>query len=201
MPRTPEQNEAIREKRRKKLLKVSLERFAVLGYDDLTIDHITKASGCSHGLFYHYFKDKPTVFKAIVKEYMGEGAVLPPVEEAKEAGGIKGLKVFCDYLTRLADDQIENVYIAKILAGLSDSEDVDPTLEPVILANQVKQTIADLVEQGQKDGDVVSGDPIEIAEAFLCILDGTLDNRISKSSARLVKGDVVYGFLLSHQEA
>ena len=33
------------------------------GYDNATVDDIVKKAKCSHGLFYHYFKNKKEIFK------------------------------------------------------------------------------------------------------------------------------------------
>ena len=68
MPRTQEQNEIIRNERISKILLASLYLFANKGYDATTLDEITKVAGCSHGLLYHYFKDKYHLYKYLVDE-------------------------------------------------------------------------------------------------------------------------------------
>lgn len=198
MPRTPEQNEAIREKRRRKLFKASVERFAALGYDDLTIDNITRISGCSHGLFYHYYKDKTVIFEAIVRDVLGEGAPLPPVDEAKNAGGLNGLKVFCDYLDFLLGAPLETVYVGKIGMDLRLSEDVDQSLPPVILSKKIEPALIELVKQGQGNGDVVDGDPQEIVDAFLCLFDDSLTKKMGKCKEVPVSGKTLYAFLVKN---
>ena len=65
MPRTAEQNNAIKDKRREKILQSSLRVFANANYDKVAIDDINKASHCSHGLFYHYFVSKEAVFRYV----------------------------------------------------------------------------------------------------------------------------------------
>lgn len=58
MPKTSLQNSIIREKRKILLMDTALRLFASYGVDNVTIDNITDALEISHGLFYHYFKDK-----------------------------------------------------------------------------------------------------------------------------------------------
>ena len=92
MPRTPEQNQSIKDRRRGKLLTYALKAFALNGYDRTAVDDITKPAKCSHGLFYHYFDSKEAVFKALIDEVLTqEGRT--PVKEALELGGIKGLRL------------------------------------------------------------------------------------------------------------
>ena len=64
MPRTFKENEKIKEERRNKILDLSLKLFASYGYENVSIDMIAKKAKCSHGLMYHYFKDKDEILKA-----------------------------------------------------------------------------------------------------------------------------------------
>ena len=68
MPRTVEQNEIIRNERIGKILIASLFLFANKGYDATTLDEIAKTAGCSHGLLYHYYKDKYHLYNHLVNE-------------------------------------------------------------------------------------------------------------------------------------
>lgn len=68
MPRTAEQNEIIRNERMNNILISSLYLFASKGYDATTLDEIAKDTGCSHGLLYHYFKDKYTLYSYLINE-------------------------------------------------------------------------------------------------------------------------------------
>ena len=64
MPRTFKDNERIKEERRAKILSTSLKLFATYGFDNVSMDMIAKKSKCSHGLMYHYFKDKNEIIKS-----------------------------------------------------------------------------------------------------------------------------------------
>lgn len=66
MPRTVEQNEIIRNERINNILISSLYLFANKGYDATTLDEIAKDTGCSHGLLYHYFSDKYTLYTHVI---------------------------------------------------------------------------------------------------------------------------------------
>ena len=51
MPRTPEQNRIVKDKRKAKITDKALKLFAEVGYNNISVDQITKAVRCSHGLF------------------------------------------------------------------------------------------------------------------------------------------------------
>lgn len=68
MPKTKEQNEIIKSKRRQEIVQTGLKLFATKGYDNVTINDITLTTGCSHGLFYHYFTSKADLLKVIITD-------------------------------------------------------------------------------------------------------------------------------------
>ena len=67
MPRTKEQNRKILDQRRKDIIKCAINVFSVKDYKSATIDDITSSLNISHGLFYHYFKNKTDLIKGIVE--------------------------------------------------------------------------------------------------------------------------------------
>ena len=46
----------------------ALKAFCEKGYESCTIDDIMEKANASHGLFYHYFKNKKEIFDIIIKE-------------------------------------------------------------------------------------------------------------------------------------
>ena len=67
MPKSPEQNKAIQEKRRLDIKEKALRLFALEGFDSVSINDICKAAKCAHGLFYHYYASKEEIFNDILK--------------------------------------------------------------------------------------------------------------------------------------
>lgn len=51
-----------KESRKREIAIAGLKAFCEKGYAGTTIEDIVKKAGCSHGLFYHYFKNKKEVF-------------------------------------------------------------------------------------------------------------------------------------------
>ncbi len=67
MPRTPEANELVKDKRRKQILTTALKLFCLEGYDNVTMDEIAKKSKISHGLIYHYYTKKSDILDILIK--------------------------------------------------------------------------------------------------------------------------------------
>lgn len=66
MPRSPKDNQEIRDARREEILEAASRVFAEKGFARTKISDIAAAAGLSHGLVYHYFDGKDAIFGAIV---------------------------------------------------------------------------------------------------------------------------------------
>ncbi len=54
------------EERRAAIIHAAINVFSSKGYDDSTMDDIAAASGCSKGLIYWYWKDKPALYAELI---------------------------------------------------------------------------------------------------------------------------------------
>jgi AcrR family transcriptional regulator len=182
MPRSEEQNKAIRDQKRTKILDKALRLFAIKGFDDVTIDDIMQSSNCAHGLFYHYFHSKEGVFNALVKikEEKYKDYLLPR-EAAMAAGGIKGLKILADYCERVINGPDEVAYFARIS---TIRHYMVTNYNETLLGEDPFPSLIKLVEQGQKAGDVRAGDPCEIAQMFVDFANGAMYRRIVEGSGK-----------------
>lgn len=66
MEKTGTETSSMKNSRKEDILYGGLKVFCEKGYDAATVDDIVKKAGCSHGLFYHYFKSKKEVFDEIL---------------------------------------------------------------------------------------------------------------------------------------
>ncbi|MBD2209310.1 TetR/AcrR family transcriptional regulator [Calothrix sp. FACHB-156] len=66
MPRTPAENERIRQATKEQILKAAMELFFSKGYHATSIDDVAKTAKISKGLLYHYFKGKEDLIAALV---------------------------------------------------------------------------------------------------------------------------------------
>ena len=70
MPRTKEQNIAIREERKQSIMDAALQLFADNGFENTSIDSIANHAGISKGLLYSYFKCKDDLLYQILTSGM-----------------------------------------------------------------------------------------------------------------------------------
>lgn len=176
MPRTPEQNKAIREAAKRKILDSALRLFAMKGFDQVNIDDIMNETGCAHGLFYHYFRSKEEVFNTLIRiKEQKYHDILIPQKEATEAGGIKGLQILADYCERIISASDEATYFVRI--GATRHYTVTANNQE-LLGEDLFPYLIKLIEQGQETGDVRAGDPCEIANMFVDFANGAICRRL-----------------------
>src|SRR5829696_9198158 len=72
MPRSPAQNEQLREASTRRVLDHALELFAEHGYDGTTMKMIAASAGISPGLIYNYFASKEDLLRAIFARSMDD---------------------------------------------------------------------------------------------------------------------------------
>lgn len=174
MPRTPEKNQIIKDKRRAKILKTSLRLFALEGYNNVSVDDITKAAKCSHGLFYHYFQDKEDVYAALMRQ-RAKPEYDPyrlPADKAIKAGGLEGIRIIVEYSRAIIAGPDEIIYFNR-LNTMAHEDDKGEAIAQTYYKDFVK-----LIQQGQKQGTVRLGDPEEIADSFFDICNGAIARRL-----------------------
>ncbi len=191
MPRTPEQNNQIRDRRKTKILHHALVLFALKGFDAVTIDDITKSANCSHGLFYHYYNSKEEVYNALMQIKETEYTEFElPIEQIKAAGGIKGLKILSDFVAKFISGPDEAVYLSRLNALRRFTT---RSFHESLLGEDPYPFLLELVKEGQSQGDVGEGDPQEIVNLFLDFVNGATYRRIYEGADKyqLVTGPTI----------
>ena len=197
MPRTPEQNQEIKDKRRSKILAAAIRVFASKEYDDVAIDDIVKVVGCSHGLVYHYFQTKEQVYRAIFEEIIIPNQAVPPVKQAREKGGYEGLRVLANYMASVVSGGTKLFNLAMIWLRMADAKKLDKKTADIAKAHNIELAIKDLVHEGQVDGQVIAGDPEEIADLIYGIFEKKMLKRKNEGKMkRYFSADVLCAMLL-----
>lgn len=174
MPKTSLQNSIIREKRKILLMDTALRLFASYGVDNVTIDNITDALEISHGLFYHYFKDKKDLLNQLL-------------EKAKS--------VFNNFLENTFDEETSPYdfllkFTQLIISALNDNDDKAYYIYLVLTLNFQKffenvdlnhKRIYSLVEQikkGQELGQFIDIEPTELLIVYFSCIEGMTYEKI-----------------------
>ena len=161
MPKTEEQYKKMREDMRSKILEKSSLYFAKNGFGDTKIGDLAKYIGIGQGTMYMYFKSKEELFDEIRKS----------AENSEEIKGLMVLskmplpakkkieKISSEVVKRLAVDDRYAVKIT-ILTQLMLEQ------EKVLYSNDLYNTMEKIIKQGQKEGTVVEGDPLYLADLY-----------------------------------
>ncbi len=180
MPRTAEQNKALKEKRKNRLLNVSLKMFATKGYALVTTDSISRGARISHGLFYHYFSSKDDAFQETVRHFLlGSNSPFLSAANMKAYHGVDGLKKFFEIADLVQKGDQTNLYMAKIILDIEKGSAKGPAIKEAKERFDFPGTFERLISEGQKEGEVIAGDPKEITSAFYNMFVGLIDSLLA----------------------
>ncbi len=200
MPKTQEQNQEIKDERRSNILKVALRLFAVHGYDATTINDITQASNCSHGLFYHYFSSKEEVFKTLIEE-SSEREKLSRVDfdfENQSGSPKEMMKTgLSNVLSKLATPDSDFPYYFYMFLNIHFQKTLpEPKPRKKMPANPFI-LVSTLIKRGMDLGEFEPGDPKEFAVSLFSLLRGlTYIRIISPNDYRLPSADTIMNLFL-----
>jgi AcrR family transcriptional regulator len=172
MPRTEETNQRIREEQRRKILKAATKVFAHKGLAATKMADIAAEAGISYGLLYHYFTNKEVVFKAAI-----------------ERATNSGFRVLIERVQHLPLPPWERIYqlTTIILDGILREPEGYLLSQQAITSEAVPQEVRDLairsshqgieefqklIIEGQAAGQVVEGNPAELAALYFSCIGG-----------------------------
>lgn len=196
MPRLPAQNQAIKDKRRAKLLDAGLKMFVAKDYADVTIDGITKTARCSHGLFYHYFPTTEAMFVTLCDEVIRQSKVDRWVEETRSLHGAAGLKQVCGYIEEGQSLEGKDLTVLLAVIRLFGAERGTKN-EDFLNRYNLHPMFLRLIQEGQQEGKVIDGDPEDIERTFFTLATAILEKIGHKKTAneKPIPGETLYRFL------
>ena len=168
MPRTTLQNETIREKRKQSIINAGAKLFAIRGYDNVTSDDIAAEAKCSHGLFYHYFQSKKDLLKTLLIH--AKETFLHPIIESyneNEPGSEIFKRTVESVITSINSSEINCYIVFLVLTVPTFNKELNKSFDRKFLS-----FLMNIIENGQKEGKIISGDPKIIAANFYFMLLG-----------------------------
>ena len=160
MPKTEEQCKKMREDMRSKILKMSSLYFAKNGFGDTKIGDLAKHIGIGQGTIYLYFKSKEELFEEIRKnaDNKEELMKLKLLSKLPIPAKIKIDKLSAEMCKRLKDDEDFCVKITLLTQLLLEKENM--------YSDDLYKELAKIIRQGQKDGSIVKGDALYLADLY-----------------------------------
>ena len=124
MPRTPEENERIRQATKEKIRAAAMELFMKQGYYATSISDIAKHASISKGLLYNYYKGKEELLSEMVEDRIGE-----VVEVMTEAVSLETPSEQLKYIVNGAIDNIhKNPEVHRFYLHLQTQPEADVEL-------------------------------------------------------------------------
>ena len=194
MPRTEQQNQAIRDKRRAKILTNALKTFAVNGYDKTSVDDITKSVKCSHGLFYHYFDSKEDVYRAVVEEKVLVDGVLP-YEIVTNAGWEEGLDVLLSFFESAVKEGGAGLYKAVLIIDAGKGKSLDDFAKKFAQDHQLAAILENQITSGQAEGKLKEGNPKQFAGAINDIIEANVKKALYERKGFLAEKGTILALL------
>lgn len=177
MPRTAAQNEAIRDKRKDKIINKTLKLFATKGFDSITIDDISKVSNCAHGLFYHYWEVKEDLYNSVVAQYEIKYAnKLLDQDELNNVSGIDAIRMITNFYGRIMKESDYLVCFSRLYLNKSyQCRTAIKALNGLDLGKLLPQ----IIKKGQEEGTIKNGDPKDLSKLLIAIFLAETELRLS----------------------
>ena len=169
MPRTPDQYQELKDKRRSQLMYFGTKSFGLGTYKDVKVSDIAKTCKCSHGLFFHYFEDKEAFFSAIWKEAVLPCPALPDYEQYRLLKGGKGLQELCKYFDKIAKMDAKTLLKVRIYVLYPLDPSLEKTFPKLFRGHSLKTLLKTLLKQAQEEGVAIAGPIDEIVNAALLL--------------------------------
>lgn len=150
-----------------KILDVSRRLFREKGYDHTTIQDIVDALGMSKGAVYHHFKSKEEIMDRLTDVYYDEIDWFKGIRLDPSLSGMEKLRGILYFL--LTDKKKQEL---DTLMPYSDKD--NPRLRTLILDSTMNHSapfVAELLEEGIRDGSIQVSRPKELSEMMMILMN------------------------------
>ncbi|MEK8130904.1 TetR/AcrR family transcriptional regulator [Paenibacillus filicis] len=175
-PRSPEQNEKIREERLQQILKAAVQVYLEKGLHASDITDIAKKAGLARGLVYYYYKDKNEIFRAMYEQFIRQAKDYSLFTLNAEVDLLAKLRAYAGFFLVSAKMRPHMVLVYRNM--WQDIPVIFGDEAPEILANHHENTngpLIQLFEQGIAAGRLKALDPKVMSSVFWGGLDGGMD--------------------------
>ena len=181
-PRTAEQNESIREERRRQILDAALVVFSQQGFDRANVSDVAAQAGVSQGTIYWYFDSKEALMQQLLVEAFDvvsepfqailKNTDLSPLERLLQgfgagAAAFRGKEEKFRLLINLWAQP--NLFASTDAAAEPDDQFLDR-----VYREQLFEPISRLIQEAMDAGEIAPGDVRALTIAFSALGDGLM---------------------------
>jgi AcrR family transcriptional regulator len=172
IPRSKEQNEAMRAATRVKIHSAAVKLFAEKGFASTGVQEISDLAGISVGLLYRHYKTKDEVFGALVGEALiGLDEVMQLFDS--DMPPINLINSFADEIISDLNNNEEFLQFVMLLTQPFMTNRDEPWMQRLREYNEaVYEKLALLIERGQASGQFRQGDSRQMAQHFFSVVQG-----------------------------
>ena len=168
MPKSKERCQEIREEMRTTILQKSLLYFAKNGFAGTKIGDLAKSIGIGQGTIYVYFESKEDLFQEILKlvDFKEELQKIKVLFRMPFVTAKSKLHVLAEYVMKqLREDELFAAKIALNTQMLLE-KNKEASSENTTYQSELYHVTAQIIEQGQKEGSMVEGSGMKLADYF-----------------------------------
>lgn len=168
MPKSKERCQEIREEMRTTILQKSLLYFAKNGFAGTKIGDLAKSIGIGQGTIYVYFESKEDLFQEILKlvDFKEELQKIKVLFRMPFVTAKSKLHLLAEYVMKqLREDEL---FAAKITLNTQMllEKNKEASSENTTYQSELYHVTAQIIEQGQKEGSMVEGSGMKLADYF-----------------------------------
>lgn len=163
MPRTPEENERIKQEKKQQILSAALEIFAEHGLSAAKMSDIAKAAGVSYGLIYTYFVSKEQIFIELVNDLFTFSIGMADQLKSLKVSPLEKIKIIFTQLFAVHESDSTGGLYYRLMLQLNFHPHLwDKLLIKDVYSEPVFQLLFETVRQGQQSGELIDINPQEI---------------------------------------
>jgi len=174
MARNAQQNQKMRDERRKQILSTSLKLFATKGLGATKIADIVQESGISQGLLYHYFRSKEEIFVELIRHALeGMNKAARTLEQMPLTPTEKISKAITEMLRGMSENEdFARYFLLVAQANFSDAipEEAKRVIEKE--SGLPHEVMTRIMQAGQRDGSIKEHRAEDLALVFWVIMKG-----------------------------
>lgn len=168
MPKSKERCQEIREEMRTTILQKSLLYFAKNGFAGTKIGDLAKSIGIGQGTIYVYFESKEDLFQEILKlvDFKEELQKIKVLFRMPFVTAKSKLHLLAEYVMKqLREDEL---FAAKITLNTQMllEKNKEASSENTTYQSELYHVTTQIIEQGQKEGSMVEGSGMKLADYF-----------------------------------
>lgn len=183
MPRTKQQNEIIKSKRKDLIVEAAIRVFATIPYTEVTISAIAREAKCGHSLIYHYFSNIREVYERAIESIAPS---IKPITKFLKVPSknpeIKFVGIITHLIKLLKTDEMFPFYI-QALVHASNVISI-PTTNSLEFLSTLKEKMIVIIEKGQEKNKIIEMKPEQILLNLFFLIRGIASSVIFQKNGR-----------------